>query len=89
MARTCHYGQGFKYSGLIEANITMGYVQTNNPLGVECNIICSKMYMSSSKPNGLSVTGQVTNEKINIYVRNADGTLPPDGTNIKIAFILF
>lgn len=79
----------FKYSGLIEANITSGYVQTNNPLGVECYIICSKMYTSDSTPNGLSVTGQTTNEKINIYVRNADGTLPPDGTEIKIAFILF
>lgn len=81
--------KAFKHSGLIEANITSGYVQTNNPLGVECNIICSKMYISGSSPDGLSVTGQTTNKHINIYVRNADGTLPPDGTSIKIAFILF
>ena len=79
----------FKYSGTIDASITAGYVQINNPLGVECNIICSKMYISALQPNGLSVTGQVTSEKINIYVRNADNTIPPDGTNIKIAFILF
>ena len=81
--------KAFKYSGVIEANTTSGYIQTNNPLGVECNIICSKMYVSGSQPNGLSVTGQTTYEKINIYARNADGTIPPDGTNIKIAFILF
>lgn len=81
--------KAFKYSGVIEANTTSGYIQTNNPLGVECNIICSKMYVSGLQPNGLSVTGQTTYEKINIYVRNADGTIPPDGTNIKIAFILF
>ena len=79
----------FKYSGTIDASTTSGYVQINNPLGVECNIICSKMYISGSTPNGLSVTGQATSEKINVYVRNADGTMPPDGTNIKIAFILF
>ena len=79
----------FKYSGIIEASTTTGYVQINNPLGVECNIICSKMYVSGSTPNGLSITGQTTTDKINIYVRNADGTLPPDGTSIKVAFILF